>query len=55
MNKYEYIVNTYNIKEALTGINGVEQLINVVLNEEHRRVKSENRQQKSNVKIKLSL
>lgn len=32
-----HAVNTYNIKEALTGINGVQQLVNVVLNEEQRR------------------
>lgn len=38
-------VRTYNIKEALTGIYGVQQLIHMVLNEEQRGVKKkENRQ-----------
>lgn len=38
-------VSTYNTKEALTGIYGVQQLIHMVLNEEQRGVKKkENRQ-----------
>lgn len=36
-------VRTYNIKEALTGIYGVQQLIHMVLNEEQRGVKKKDR------------
>lgn len=39
-----YTVNTYYIKEALTGIDGVQQLINMVLDEEQRRIGLEDRQ-----------
>lgn len=34
-------ISTHNIKEALTGIYGVQQLIHMVLSEEHRRIRKQ--------------